>query len=308
MNLSKYTTLLAEVKKRVLEASKFKINIKEAVLSGKYIYDYQTNKAKYLVDRIKKMSLELLAIIEKEHKKVEGKTKNKKLEESMTSLVIETRFIHEYYLEPSKAIQSIEQIERVLAGLEKIAKLEKEISDFEIEAAVKPKSRPRVSEAPAREDAFSNAKINFQIPELPPEIAGYIEEDIDELQRCFGAKCYRSAMIFCGRILETALHRKYFEVTGKDALEKEPGIGLGKLIARLNDKKVPLDPGLPQQIHFINQVRIFSVHTKKERFMPSKNQAHATMLYTIDALWRMFPQPLTDDDVEKVSGARRMRL
>jgi hypothetical protein len=165
-----------------------------------------------------------------------------------------------------------------------------------------------VSAAPEREDIFHSVRINFQVPELPDEIAAHIEEDIDELQRCFNAKCYRSAIILCGRILETALHRKYYEVTGKDALEKEPGIGLGKLIARLSEKRVPLDPSLPQQIHFINQVRIFSVHTKKEQFRPSKNQAHATMLYTLDSLWRMFPPELTEKDVSAVKGARTLRL
>ena len=131
-------------------------------------------------------------------------------------------------------------------------------------------------------------RSNFTLPELPDEIQENVQADVDELHKCFDAGCYRSAIILCGRIIETALHRKYFEVTGNDALEKEPGIGLGKLIARMNEKSVKLDPGLPQQIHFINQVRIFSVHTKQEAFNPSKNQAQATVLYTMDVLGKLF--------------------
>jgi len=92
----------------------------------------------------------------------------------------------------------------------------------------------------------------------------------------------------CGRVMETALHRKYYEATGQDLLEKAPGIGLGNLIAKLSEKGVKLDPGLTNQIHLINQVRVFSVHTKQDAFIPSKMQAQAIVLYTIDILEKVF--------------------
>jgi len=38
----------------------------------------------------------------------------------------------------------------------------------------------------------------------------------------------------------------------------------------------------------INQVRVFSVHTKKEPFTPSKTQAEAIVLYTMDILDKLF--------------------
>jgi hypothetical protein len=88
--------------------------------------------------------------------------------------------------------------------------------------------------------------------------------------------------------LETALHRKYYEATGNDLLEKAPGIGLGSLIAKLSEKGAALPPGLPNQIHLINQARVFSVHTKQETFIPTKDQAQAIMLFTIDALNKIF--------------------
>lgn len=125
-------------------------------------------------------------------------------------------------------------------------------------------------------------------PKLPGDISVEVHADIDELETCLKAKAYRSAIILCGRILETALHRKYFEATGQDLLEKAPGMGLGNLIARLNNKGVKLDPGLPNQIHLINQVRIVSVHKKKDLFVPSEAQTRAIVLYTLDVVDRLF--------------------
>ena len=129
---------------------------------------------------------------------------------------------------------------------------------------------------------------SIKVPPLPDAIKDDVLADIRETEKCMSSGCYRSATILCGRILETALHRKYFDVTGQDALEKNPGIGLGNLIAKLIEKNVSFDPGLTQQIHLINQVRVFSVHKKQEAFNPSKGQAEAIVLYTMDALEKLF--------------------
>ncbi|HLC66504.1 MAG TPA: hypothetical protein VJK52_02585, partial [Candidatus Nanoarchaeia archaeon] len=94
--------------------------------------------------------------------------------------------------------------------------------------------------------------------------------------------------VLCGRILETALHRKYYEATGQDILEKSPGIGLGNLIAKMKEKGINLDPALANQIHLINQVRVFSVHKKQEAYSPSKAQAQAIILYTMDSISQLF--------------------
>lgn len=131
--------------------------------------------------------------------------------------------------------------------------------------------------------------INFSIPQkIPADIKNEVQADMTELQNCFDGGLYRSAVILCGRIIETALHRKYYDITNVDILEKSPGIGLGNLIARLKEKNVSFDPAITQQIHLINQVRIFSVHKKKEPFMPTQNQAHAIILYTTEILNQLF--------------------
>ncbi len=273
MTLKQYSVALEEIKQKVLAASQLKFDLKKVVTDGSYMYDYNYNKAKYMADRVKRSANELVLQIEKAHKE----NKNSRLDEQFSRIMVNTKFIVESYLEPVKALPIIEQIERELVEIEKTQELEKEISDFEKEAAAAPPVK--VSE---------DVKLNFSIPDLPEEIQENIAADVDELQKCFDVGLYRSAIILCGRVIETALHRKYFEVTGNDALEKEPGIGLGKLIARMSEKSVKLDPGLPQQIHFVNQVRIFSVHTKQEAFNPSKNQAQATILYTLDVLGKLF--------------------
>jgi hypothetical protein len=274
MTLPQFKLTLNEIKEKVLTASQQKVNLKQVVSDGSYIYDYKFNKAKYLSDRVKRSSSELVEQIEKLHKS----NRNKQLEPVLMKMMINSRFIKEFYLEPAKVLPIIEQIERDLKDAEKITEIEKEIKDFEKEAAASPYVREKKGEV----------RMNFDLPSLPEEISDNIKADVDELQKCFESGCYRSAIILCGRVLETALHRKYFEVTGNDALEKEPGIGLGKLVARMSEKSVRLDPALPQQIQFINQARIFSVHTKQEAFAPSKNQAQATILYTIDILGKLF--------------------
>ena len=123
---------------------------------------------------------------------------------------------------------------------------------------------------------------------LPPEIKEDILYDLAEAERCYNADALRSSMILCGRILETALHRKYYDVTGRDLLETSPGIGLGNILSKLKDSNIEIDPAVAQQIHLINNVRIFSVHKKSVPFQPSKEQAQATMLFTIDILKKLF--------------------
>ena len=126
------------------------------------------------------------------------------------------------------------------------------------------------------------------LPKLPLEIQEDMATDAKELDMCFRSGCYRSAVILCARLLETALHRKYYDVIGKDILETSPGIGLGTLVAKLAEHNVAFDPGLTQQIHLINNVRIFSVHKKQQAFLPTKEQAQAIILFTMDSIKKLF--------------------
>ncbi len=131
-------------------------------------------------------------------------------------------------------------------------------------------------------------KQQFKLPNLPIEIRSEVTADAQELEKCFEQGLYRSSIILSGRILETCLHRKYFDLTQKDILETSPGIGLGNLIAKLRETNYSFSPGLSEQIHLINQVRIYSVHKKQEAFIPSKEQAQAIMLFTLDVVNKLF--------------------
>src|SRR3989339_1443091 len=130
--------------------------------------------------------------------------------------------------------------------------------------------------------------IKFSLSKIPGDVKNDELADLFELEKCYDAGCYRSCIILCGRLLEVGLHRKYFEATGNDLLEKSPGIGLGNLIAKLNEKGILVDPGVMQQVHLVNNVRIFSVHKKKESFVTSKNQTSAIILFTLDTLEKLF--------------------
>jgi len=74
------------------------------------------------------------------------------------------------------------------------------------------------------------AKVHLkEIPKLaipqriPADIHDEIGADLDEISRCMHAACYRSVVILCGRVIEVVLHRKYYEATNNDLLEKSPG-------------------------------------------------------------------------------------
>jgi hypothetical protein len=137
-------------------------------------------------------------------------------------------------------------------------------------------------------EQLKSVKENEKKIFAPSFIQDEVDADWKEANACFDNQLYRSCVILCGRLLEIALHAKYFLMTNIDLLEKAPGTGLGNLIAKLSEKGAFIDPGLSNQIHLINQVRIHSVHKKQKIFHPSRAQAQAIMLYTKDAVEKLF--------------------
>ena len=206
---------------------------------------------------------------------------------SKTSLFDYKRMRSDYY---KKSIEiSLSQINENLGALEgvkgtgKIADMLKDIEqNLNIDYVADILALLRELDIPEEKSIFKKPKT------MPAEIRDEISADLDELEKCYDSHCYRSCVILCGRILETALHRKYYEATGKDLLEKAPGTGLGKIISLLREQDITLDPALTQQIHLVNQIRVFSVHVKKEIFHPSAEQTQAIVLYTMDILGKLF--------------------
>lgn len=213
------------------------------------ITDFKEKKQAYLLSSYKSSLKDLLSFPEKNI--LEKNPKNQEAIEKITSLLKELK--QENNLEKTKQLT------------EKLIQLEKTL--------IYPKQEKI---------------LTFNIKNLPQEIREDMKADLVELEKCFKSQAYRASVILCGRLLETALHRVYYQLTNNDLLEKSPGIGLGNLIAKMKEKNLKLDPAVSQQIHLINQVRIYSVHRKKQAFYPTKEQTHAIILYTIDIIKKLF--------------------
>lgn len=224
----------------------------------KTLYDFKTKRQQHVKDNVQNALLEVKRGSADILRSAAGDGAN---EQVAYDISVQVRFLEEYYKSPEKALPIILKIENLAKQLR-----------------LPEKKQP----TPGR-----TGMLNFEVSNLPEEIRSDVTADIEELSKCFTSGCYRSCVILCGRILETALHRKYYDSTGNDILEKSPGIGLGNLVGKMKDQNISFDPGLSQQIHLINQVRIFSVHKKQEAFYPSKDQTQAIILYTLDVVRRM---------------------
>lgn len=228
-------------------------NIKEPKFAVKSeVLDYTSGRAKYLQSSINSSLLRLK----------EGAWELLELGQNPQNRKILLQIISK--LESEKKEQPTGEIKKLLAELLKLA------------------DSLTISKTVEEDISF------IKVPKMPDVIADEIAADLNELRKCFVVGANRSCVVLCGRVLETALNRKYFEITGQDLMETAPGTGLGNLVGKLKEKEVKVDPGLTQQIHLINQVRVFSVHSKKEAFYPSKEQSQAIILFTLDALKKLF--------------------
>ena len=183
---------------------------------------------------------------------------------------------------------SIADIKRSLRAVNQLVSKDNEDYLMRINSLVNNMSNSKNERRDRQEILKYAERLSERKIRLPSEILDEVKADLLEIDKCLENECLRSAVVLCGRVLETALHRKYYEATDNDLLEKAPGIGLGKVIAKLSEANVVLDPGLTQQIHLINQIRVFSVHKKKEVFRPTREQAEAMVLYTKDVLRKLF--------------------
>jgi hypothetical protein len=218
-------------------------------------------------------------------KEVISKIEEKKIDLSMKFGFTDFRSAEKKYF--------IDSYKLAISNIKKIAQgsMDEELKKAVNELSIDDFNKSKI--AISRLEKFDNISKNempkrFSSSKIPEEIKNDVEADLIELEKCFNHECYRSCVILCGRIIEVCLHAKYFQATGFDILEKNPGIGLGTLIAKMEEKNIKLDPGLTQQIHLINNVRIFSVHKKQRTFYPSKEQTQAIILYTKDVINRLF--------------------
>ena len=140
---------------------------------------------------------------------------------------------------------------------------------------------------------FSPPGASHNIP-LPRLLKEDMEDDIKEMNKCYKHECYKASIILAGKVLETALHKVYYDKTGNDLLQTAPGISIGNLIKKLSETGIILDPSIANQAHLINQVRVQSVHARKTPYQPSREQTQAIILYTQDLLRKLFEKEKND--------------
>lgn len=110
--------------------------------------------------------------------------------------------------------------------------------------------------------------LGIDLERIPPEIRTEITTDIEEIKKCYSSGAYRAAIVFCGRILEIALARKYFEKVHIDPIKQK--WTLGQLIRECKRKIGIFQPGLDSLCEAVNKTRIPSVHKSAEGiYLPS---------------------------------------
>lgn len=129
-------------------------------------------------------------------------------------------------------------------------------------------------------------ELDIDLSKVPSTIRTDLRRDFDELKSCFLVEAYRGTIMFCGRILETALGRKYFEETGIDPAEQL--WTLGKLITECGKANINLEPGVYRIAKLINDMRVPSVHKKARAYLPTPDEARGIILITKSVITRLF--------------------
>jgi len=248
--IKEFYATLKRIRDSLTLAQSQNIELTKTPDNSKAIYDFKEKRTQYMKDSLQTY----YQTLKKLSKELIVTSLSEQNEKQSYELSVEMKFLEEQLLYPAKALPIITKIEKILLTI----------------------------------DIKESETQDFNIKNLPSTVKAEINADLHELEKTFNNACYRSCVILSGRILEVALHAKYYQCTGQDILEKSPGIGLGNLIGKLKEKEIFFDPGLTQQIHLINQARVFSVHKKQDPFIPTKDQAHAVILYTTDILKKLF--------------------
>jgi hypothetical protein len=124
---------------------------------------------------------------------------------------------------------------------------------------------------------------------LPPAIKVEVKKDLGEISRCYAAQAFRASIVFCGRVTETILLRRYFEKRTEQGLQPHEIEGeydrwtLGVLIRRCRELGILEDiPGLDEYSSLVNAVRIPSVHSTRRSFNPGPDAAKGVISLTLE--------------------------
>ncbi len=124
---------------------------------------------------------------------------------------------------------------------------------------------------------------------LPGIIRVEVKKDFEEISRCYSAQAFRASIVFCGRVAETILRRRYFEKRTEQGIQPQDietefnRWSLGVLIGKCRELGVLSDiPGLDEYSSLVNAVRIPSVHSTRRTYNPGPDAARGVISLTVE--------------------------
>jgi|SRR5208282_2586523 len=138
---------------------------------------------------------------------------------------------------------------------------------------------------------------NELLKRIPKDLRDEITSDFAEIRKCFSAQVYRASIAFCGRILESALGRKYYEekrklnskITIQDIENELTNLSFGKIIEKCRDVGLLKDqPDVESYADLINKVRILSIHHKPSKFAPGPDAVKGTVNFMSEVIQKLY--------------------
>jgi len=130
---------------------------------------------------------------------------------------------------------------------------------------------------------------------IPSQVRREVKYDFEEVSKCYSAQAYRAGIIFCGRIVETILQRKYYEKrssqgTRPEQINKElEGLTLGRIIAKCREQGLVGEiPGLEEYSAVVNALRIPSVHATRRVYTPGPEAVRGTISLTLELIKTLY--------------------
>ena len=146
---------------------------------------------------------------------------------------------------------------------------------------------------------FSLLELQIDLPDIlervPSQVRKEVNADFQEVSKCYSAQAYRAGIIFCARIVETILQRKYYDKRRgqglrPDQIESElAGLTLGRTIEKCRQQGLVGDiPGLKEYSAMVNALRIPSVHVTKPLFGPGPEAVKGIISLTLELIKTLY--------------------
>ncbi len=110
-----------------------------------------------------------------------------------------------------------------------------------------------------------------------------IQHDLAELRACIASDLPRATLAMCGRVVENSLRLTFFRETGAELPEDAT---VGRMIARIREERLYVDPGLKNAWNIINAQRIVGVHAKEGHPIPSRVMVLCVAYATVESVER----------------------